>query len=228
MSRFARSLEAEPDPERTLTGIVVAAAATIPGVQHAGITLVEKTSVYRSVAPSDDLVTRLDQMQYETREGPCVDAIRDHHTFRTGDLAAETRWPRFTRAALDAGVVSMLSFRLFTTATTLGALNLYSPLRDAFDADAETLGELFAAYAAIALAGSQQQQYLESALATRDVIATAKGILMHRDRVDDKAAFAMLVEASQHANMKLRDVAAWLVTDANTKAGSAQHKPTNP
>lgn len=44
-----------------------------------------------------------------------------------------------------------------------------------------------------------------------DIIAQAEGILVHRNGLDADQAFATLVDASQHADMKLRDVAAWFV-----------------
>ncbi len=46
------------------------------------------------------------------------------------------------------------------------------------------------------------------------MIARAKGILMERFRIPDPDAFAMLVKSSQDTNIKLVDVATWLVDDA--------------
>ncbi|TKG68282.1 MULTISPECIES: GAF and ANTAR domain-containing protein [Prauserella] len=194
LSEVARSLTAEPDLHQTMKGIVTAAVATIPGAEYAGVSLLEAGQL-RTVAPSDDLVARLDELQHELGEGPCVDAIAEHHTYRTGNLADDSRWPKFADTAASLGVASVLGFRLFATSTTLGALNLYSSQRDAFDADAEHIGELFAAHAAVALIGSQEQAQLRTALGTRDVIATAKGILMHRHRRTDAQASTMLPTA---------------------------------
>jgi hypothetical protein len=78
-----------------------------------------------------------------------------------------------------------LGYRLFTSDRTLGALDLYSTKASAFDADAEGVGELFAAHAAIALIGSTQQTEWRTALSSRDTIGMAKGILMQRDRESD-------------------------------------------
>jgi AmiR/NasT family two-component response regulator len=56
--------------------------------------------------------------------------------------------------------------------------------------------------------------------AYRDIIATAKGILMERHRVDAASAFRLLVEASQRTNVKLHQVAAWLVENRDgSRAG---------
>ncbi len=46
----------------------------------------------------------------------------------------------------------------------------------------------------------------------------AKGILMNRDDLTDDQAFNLLVSASQHANMKVHDVARWLIAQANDTA----------
>jgi GAF domain-containing protein len=157
------------------------------------------------------LVAEIDRLQYRTREGPCVDAIAEHETYRADDLAAESRWPRIALAAAEAGVRSMLSYRLFLTDTTLGALNLYAGGRDAFSDRTEQDGLMFATHATIALAAAQQEAHLRAAFEHRDTIGMAKGILMQRHDLDPVQAFRMLVEASQHSNTKLHEVAVWLV-----------------
>ncbi|WNV87835.1 GAF and ANTAR domain-containing protein [Umezawaea sp. Da 62-37] len=214
LSRVARSLESEPDQQRTLAAIVTGVIAMVAGAQCAGITLVDK-GVPSTVAPSNPLVTQVNALQYKTKQGPCVDAAARQGTFRTGDLALETqRWPRFVPAVTGLGVRSMLAWGLFTVGTTYGSLNVYSTEPDAFDQEAALVGELFASHAAVALAGVRRQTELHAALGTRDLIATAKGILIARHRCDPEKAFRMLAEASQNTNMKLVDVAAWLVKDA--------------
>ena len=72
-------------------------------------------------------------------------------------------------------------------------MDLYSSKLNAFDAEAEVVGELFAAHAAIALIGSTQQAEWQTALNSRDTIGMAKGILMHRERLTDEQAFTLLV-----------------------------------
>lgn len=57
----------------------------------------------------------------------------------------------------------------------------------------------------------QLSEGLRAALSTRDVIATARGVLMARDGVDEQTAFAMLVSISQRENRTLGDVAADLL-----------------
>jgi GAF domain-containing protein len=206
----AHAVEPEADVDRTVQHIVDAVSATVPTAEHVGVSLLESGQI-RSVAPSSPLVAELHALQREIGDGPCVDAAFTSNSYRTGDLALDSRWPRFARAAADRGISSLLALRLFTSNNVLGALNLYSSRPQAFDAETEHLVQLFAAHAAVALVGANRQAELRTALSTRDVIGMAKGILMQRHHIDADKAFSLLVEASQHANMKLREVAQWLV-----------------
>jgi len=211
MSDVARNLDTEQGMEEVLQAITKSSVATVPGADYAGITLVLAKRTIKSVAPTEDLVARADKAQEETGEGPCLDAVWEHETFRVDDLEGEKRWPNYRDRALELGIRSSLSFQLFTDGHNLGALNLYSKEPHAFDEEAEQIGLLFAAHAAIALRGEQRETELQAALNSRDTIGMAKGILMERYKVTDDQAFRLLVRLSQREHIKLFDVAAFLV-----------------
>jgi transcriptional regulator with GAF, ATPase, and Fis domain len=213
----ARSLQAQPDVQHVVEGIVAAVIDTVPGAEAAGVSLREG-KVLRTVAATSDLVTRVNGIEHELDEGPCVEAVLERRSFRIDDMTTEPRWPRFAAAAEARGVRSMLGYRLFTTGLTLGALDIYSSKVNAFDAQAEVIGELFAAHAAIALVGSTQRADWQAALNSRDLIGMAKGILMHRERMSDDQAFALLVATSQRAGIKIHELAVWLVDEAHEMA----------
>ncbi|MET8360546.1 ANTAR domain-containing protein [Micromonospora sp. NPDC005171] len=61
------------------------------------------------------------------------------------------------------------------------------------------------------MADAQRQQQLTQAVATRDLIGQAKGILMERHKLTGDQAFGLLLRVSQHTNTKLGEVAAYLV-----------------
>jgi transcriptional regulator with GAF, ATPase, and Fis domain len=213
----ARSLQAAPDLQRVVDGIVAAVTDTVPGAEAAGVSLREG-KILRTVAATNDLVTRLNAIEHELDEGPCLQAILEQRSYRIDDMSTETRWPRFAAAAEARGMRSMLGYRLFISGQTLGSLDLYSSKRNAFDAQAEVVGELFAAHAAIALVGPSQKADWQTALTSRDLIGMAKGILMHRERISDAEAFTLLTATSQRAGIKIHDLAVWLVDDTNTTA----------
>ncbi len=177
-AEVARVLLAEDDADATMNRISRLAVETIEGCDHAGITLVEGRNVSTAGA-SDEVPTIVDAIQYETDEGPCLNAIRVHETFKSDDLAAEERWAKFShRAAQETGVRSMLSFRLFVEEDTMGALNLYSKQRDAFDDEELAVGSVFATHAAVALSSARHDEHMQEAVQSRDLIGQAKGILM--------------------------------------------------
>lgn len=218
-AEIARSLLSQDDVQQTLQRIVDLAVETIHGCDHAGITFLKGKKV-GTPAASDDVPRVVDAIQYETGEGPCLSAIRDHEVFETGDLGAEARWPEFSgRAQRETGVTSMLSFRLFVEGDTLGALNLYSKAADAFDEQSRTVGLVFAAHAAVALSTALHDEQMEEALQSRDLIGQAKGILMAREGVTADEAFEMLRRASQRLNVKLRDVAGEIASPTQPPIG---------
>jgi AmiR/NasT family two-component response regulator len=52
---------------------------------------------------------------------------------------------------------------------------------------------------------------LIGALGTRETIGQAEGILIERERITADQAFQVLRKASQHLNVKLREVARYVV-----------------
>jgi hypothetical protein len=63
-----------------------------------------------SEAPTDPVAAKLDDLQTELRNGPCITALREHRTVRIEEMSTETRWPLFTRRASDLDVRRLLSF----------------------------------------------------------------------------------------------------------------------
>ena len=210
LSELARTLEAEHDTNEMLDELVSAAVAQIPGVDEGSISVVLARRDVTSQSPSSDLPARVDRLQTETGEGPCLDAVFKEKVVRVPDLATEQRWPKFARRAAEAGAGSMLSFQLWVQGDNLGALNLYGRQPNAFSEESEQVGLLFVSHAAVAMAGAQKRDQLVAGLATRDLIGQAKGILMERYKIDDQRAFSLLVRVSQQSNRKLRDVASEL------------------
>lgn len=209
-SDLARSIHQET-PDGILAIVVQAAINLIPGTDEASLSIVRGREKVDSQAPSSDLAKQLSALQMELGEGPCLDSIYEERTVRVPDMATENRWPRFAQQATDSGVGSMLAFQLYVEGDNLGALNLYSREAGAFTEESEHISESLASHAAIALADAQKLDQLHQAVASRDVIGQAKGILMERHRVTSHQAFLLLAKASSHTNRKLLDIAEELV-----------------
>lgn len=80
-----------------------------------------------------------------------------------------------------------------------------------FDAGDEAIGSVLAAHAAAAILASRRDEDLQSAIASRDLIGQAKGIIMERFHVDAVRAFELLRELSQTTNIRLVEVARRIV-----------------
>lgn len=231
LDELARSLRTATNAPDTLGVIVRAAVDTVPGAWQAGITEVQRRQrVLRTTAATGDIVHQVNQAQYDTGQGPCLDALYEHRTVRLPDIGTERRWPAFTARAVGLGVCSMLSFQLYVGQDSLGALNLYAAEAYAFTEESEQVGVLFAAHAAVAMADARKLAQLSQALGVRDVIGQAKGILMERHKVTGEEAFALLVRASQGLNLKLVDVARYLVDTGELvgRRAPASARPAGP
>lgn len=207
LAEVARELLAQGTVQQTMERITDLAVATVPGCESAGLLLLRGGGRVETRAATSDVVLASDQAQIELAEGPCFDALWENETYRSDDMADEPRWPRFAPRARELGIGSMLGYQLFTAEDTLGALNMYSGGSRGFDDRSESVGWVFAAHAAVALAAEQYGAQLREAVGTRQGIGEAVGILMERYRLTEEAAFDALRRASQENNMKLREVA---------------------
>jgi GAF domain-containing protein len=218
MAEAARTISRERTLEQTLNAIASTARTSVPGFDHVGISVVDHKGRMETRAATDPLVFELDRLEYELGEGPGLSAMRETPVVVVPHARQDQRWPGYLPKALALGLRAQLAVRLFLEdAGTLGALNLYSTSRDVIHPDAEGIADLFAAHAAIALQRAREVSHLSAGLESRKIIGQAMGILMERYQLDEDRAFAFLVRASSHSNIKVRDLAAELVDEANER-----------
>ncbi|HEU0101838.1 MAG TPA: GAF and ANTAR domain-containing protein [Mycobacteriales bacterium] len=213
LADLARSMQGEEDVQATLDAIVHATVDTVPGARHASISTIRARREVYTQASTDDLPRALDQAQYDTGQGPCLDALFQQQTVRLDDLASEPRWRAFTALARELGAGSMLCVQLYVDGErgNLGALNVSSGHAHAFTDESAQIALVLAAHAAVAMSDAQTAAQLRAAVSSRDLIGMAKGVLIERHRLTPERAFTVLVRASQHGNRKLLDVARELV-----------------
>ncbi len=200
-----------------LESVTAHAVKLLGAVDIADVLIIDEHR-YESMAPTAALAVELDTLQVELREGPCLTAATEDAALVYSDLTSEPRWPRFAAAAVQAGIQSMLSFQLYThpaknggATCGRGALNLFSRNRYEFSVEEQAIGAMLATHAASALIAADRQTQFESALASRDAIGQAKGILMERFKIDAVRAFHLMTKFSQDNNMPIRIVAQRIV-----------------
>lgn len=225
IAQLARGFYRPTDLDETLRGVTAAAVELVKGAACADILIVTGRKHFRSLAATSEIAEHLDDVQEQFGEGPCLDASFKYLVVRADDLRTETRWPRFAKAAVDAGVLGALSFQLYLDQESMGALNMFSFEADAFGPLAEATAEVLAAHAAMAMSAARSQGQFASALATRDIIGQAKGMIMERFGIDAVAAFELLRKLSQDSNVPLAEIAQRIVeAGPERKGGEHEHE----
>ncbi|MGH8867696.1 MAG: ANTAR domain-containing protein [Actinomycetes bacterium] len=161
-------------------------------------------------------------------------------TRRAGSRRPAARWSRVPDVAndpvfdgtenqtvmLESGSSAVTSFPSVTPGGVAGVISAHYRIAGIHDqaAGVAIAGRLARRTAACGrsnngdLSAEKVEQLLE-ALQTREPIAKAKGLLMASQRLSDAEAFATLVRVSPQQNVKLREVARWIVERHEARLG---------
>lgn len=159
IARMLAELDAAPGKARS-PAAWCEAAREIVGVAGAGVMLMPGEPSAGSLCTTDDVSARIEELQFTTGEGPCMDAYRQGRVVGEPDLARprDSRWPVFAAAALQAGARAIFAFPVQLGAARLGVLDLYrdaaGPLRDEQHAAGLALAEVIARWVLDAQAGA--------------------------------------------------------------------------
>jgi AmiR/NasT family two-component response regulator len=93
----------------------------------------------------------------------------------------------------------------------MGALNVYAESANVFGTETREIGLVFAAHSSVAWNAARRDEQFKKALASRDVIGQAKGMLMERYSVSAIQAFDLMRKLSQDSDTPLIQIAADLV-----------------
>jgi GAF domain-containing protein len=210
LARMALVLHEQPDVEQTAERFLEYVLGSI-GASHGSVVLVHRGGRLESAASTDALVEEADRLQVEFGEGPTYDALQEETSVVVADAADDSRWPKWSSEMVSVALRSVLSVRLRTPTTTVGALNLFDPAVDSFGGRDNSIAQVYADHAAVAVANARSESTLWQAIEARKLIGQAQGILMERFDLSDDQAFAVLRRYSQDNNVKLRDVAQRLI-----------------
>jgi GAF domain-containing protein len=207
----------DTDSDTVIAELAEHAAVEIPGAQYAGVTVTRNAKHIDTPAATHKWPILLDEIQQRHREGPCLTAAWEEKTIHVADLEADDRFPRYRRDALEQTPIrSVMAFQMFIAGETMGALNVYAEQPHAFDQASRDIGMIFAAHSSVAWNSARRDEQFKRALASRDTIGQAKGMIMERYGVDAVQAFDVLRKLSQDSNVPLVQVAAELVTKAQS------------
>jgi GAF domain-containing protein len=204
----------DADSDTVIAELAEHAAIEIPGAQYAGVTVTRNAKQIDTPAATHKWPILLDEIQQRHREGPCLTAAWDEKTVHVADLETDDRFPMYRRDALEQTPIrSVMAFQMFIAGETMGALNVYAEQPNAFGQVSRDMGLIFAAHSSVAWNAARRDEQFKRALASRDTIGQAKGMIMERYGVDAVQAFEVLRKLSQDSNVPLVQVATDLVAD---------------
>ncbi len=209
----------ETDADTVLAELAEHAANEIPGAKYAGVTVATNRKRVDTPAATHRYALVLDQIQQRHQEGPCLASAWEKQTFHVSDLETDGRWPKYRDDALaETPVRSIVAFQLFIADQSMGALNVYAEEPNAFDDETEEIGLIFATHMAVAWNSARRDEQFRRALASRDTIGQAKGMIMERYGIGAIQAFEMLRKLSQDSNVPLARIAQELVDKSRSSA----------
>ncbi|MGY4708490.1 GAF and ANTAR domain-containing protein [Mycolicibacterium sp. CBM1] len=218
IAEIARRLyERRRSDAEVVAELVEHAVAELPGVDYANVTVISGRHGIATPSATHPCAVRIDDIQRRHRQGPCLSSAWHRKTIRVDDLETDTRWPKFrTEALLSTPVRSIMGFQMFVTDTSMSALNVFAERPKAFDDATHRLGVLFATQSALVWDAARREAQFREALASRDIIGQAKGMIMERYSTDADQAFDMLRQLSHDANVPLTEVAIRIVDAARS------------
>jgi GAF domain-containing protein len=200
---------------------IVQTTHAIFSVDGAGLMLADAEHHLRNAAVSDERVRHLEELQVQYREGPCISAFEDKMLVGAQDLKTDSRWPSFSRAAVERGLRAVLASPIPYNQDAIGVVAVLSQEEHPWPAEAELALLAFTDLAALLIAsmmmGEQQTelaQQLQSALNSRSVIEQAKGVLIGQHGLSAQAAYEQIRAQARAERRKIAVVSAELVRRA--------------
>lgn len=210
--------------EEVYDAICRTAVGAVPGCDHAAVMTMRAGESPVCEAATDEIARRIDELERETGEGPCLDAILTQSFECDSDITNGSSWPRLAERVLaETPVRGMVGYRILIGDRKAGALNLFSDTAGALTPDAGSIGAIMAAFASVALSAASEHESarsLRDALDSNREIGKAIGLLMATNGLSDQEAFGMLRDASSKLNLRLAIVARQVVEQHNDDAGT--------
>jgi transcriptional regulator with GAF, ATPase, and Fis domain len=188
----------------------------------AGVMLADPRGELRLAAASSEQAGLLELFQLQNDQGPCLECFRTGRPVTAADLAGPARrWPRFARAATQAGFRTVEALPMRLRDQVIGALNLFRAEPGPLEAADLRIGQALADVATIGLLHERNvrrretvAEQLQGALNSRVIIEQAKGKLAERLSIDMDRAFTMIRDYARNTNQHLTDVARTFVEGA--------------
>ncbi len=188
--------------------------------ESVGILLADAQATLRVVASTNEQTERMEVLQLQAHEGPCVECFRTGAPVSITDLDDVTsRWPQLAAALANQNSYrSVHALPLRLRGEAIGTLNLFRGAPGPLPAADLALGQALADIATIGILQERAirrdevvTEQLQGALNSRVIIEQAKGVLAQRGNLTMDAAFDRLRHYARGHNLRLTEVARQIV-----------------
>ncbi len=203
----------EQTAQQAVSALATAAKEAIPHAIGAGVSLI-KDNQRTSVGATDRFVLHADDLQYDLGSGPCLSAWSEGRATYIEDTETDQRWHRWSAAAARTGVRSCFSVPLGRGPHGIGAMKIYSAAPGAFTVQDQKVLTHLATSAAVLLGHIQASdtpqrisETFKETLRVRDLIATARGIVMEQYDLPEDEALSYLLTRAGSEGLALHELA---------------------
>jgi hypothetical protein len=193
-------------------------------VDGAALMLLDDEVALRNVVASDDRLQRLEELQLQHGDGPCIDAFEQKVLVGSDDLTAESRWGEFSSDAAQAGFGALLASPIPYASDAVGVVVVFSAGTHVWSPEGELALLAFTDLAALAIATELQSaergekvDQLQRALDVRVTIEQAKGVLIASEHLTPRIAFEQIRTEARRSRRKVAEVAADIVRGAQQR-----------
>lgn len=186
----------------------------------AGMSVMTGTGIRGVTAASDPEAERIEEIQFTTGEGPCLDAFHGRRPVLVSSLAdgASERWPGWVVPARASGIGAVFAIPLQIGAARLGVLDIFRRDPSRLAEGDLALALTFAEVAVSHLLDSQQEagaagdpDRLGESLGSRTVLFQAQGMVMVQIGGSITDAMAAIRAHAYAEDRRLNDVATDIV-----------------
>jgi hypothetical protein len=191
------------------------AAARAMSASGVGLSVMTDDGAHGVVAGSDATSTLVEELQFTTGEGPCVDAVASGRPVLSADLnQMMTRWPGYAPAAHGHGVRAVFAFPLQIGALRMGAMDVYCDRPGSLTGSAVDQALAFAEVAMLTVLDGQDRApagepaaVLQDGLIARAELYQAQGMVSAQLGVDLVGAMIRLRAHAYAYDRPLIDIA---------------------
>lgn len=176
------------------------------------------------LSASSHQALELELYQSQTADGPCLECISTGlRVSLTGAARTIQRWPSFGAALVEAGLRSVHAEPMTWQGQVIGGLNLFWTDEEPRSEQDQWLIQAFADLATVAIVHAGRVSAHEgllhatAALASRNVIEQAKGVLAYTHNIDMGAAYELLKQQGAQSGRSLSETAAEVMHQAGQR-----------